>query len=91
MKWLLSYLNTILIYEVDVWESINEARLAQSVERETFNLKAKGSSPLSGEIFVSINNLINLKNVIFILHPVVVSIWTISDMYWIKVLVLILF
>ena len=28
-----------------------EARLAQSVERETFNLKAKGSSPLSGEFF----------------------------------------
>ena len=29
----------------------NKARLAQSVERETFNLKAKGSSPLSGEYF----------------------------------------
>jgi hypothetical protein len=28
------------------------ARLAQSVERETFNLKAKGSSPLSGEFFI---------------------------------------
>jgi hypothetical protein len=28
-----------------------QARLAQSVERETFNLKAKGSSPLSGEFF----------------------------------------
>ena len=27
------------------------ARLAQSVERETFNLKAKGSSPLSGDFF----------------------------------------
>jgi hypothetical protein len=27
------------------------ARLAQSVERETFNLKVKGSTPLSGEIF----------------------------------------
>ena len=29
------------------------ARLAQSVERETFNLKAKGSSPLSGEFFLN--------------------------------------
>ena len=29
-----------------------QARLAQSVERETFNLKAKGSSPLSGEFFL---------------------------------------
>ena len=28
-----------------------QARLAQSVERETFNLKAKGSSPLSGGFF----------------------------------------
>ncbi len=28
------------------------ARLAQLVERETFNLKAKGSSPLSGGFFL---------------------------------------
>ena len=34
-------------------EKYIEARLAQSVERETFNLKAKGSSPLSGEFFES--------------------------------------
>ena len=33
------------------WHSC-KARLAQSVERETFNLKAKGSSPLSGEFFL---------------------------------------
>ena len=32
----------------------NKARLAQSVERETFNLKAKGSSPLSGDIFCKV-------------------------------------
>jgi len=31
-----------------------QARLAQSVERETFNLKAKGSSPLSGGIFFNL-------------------------------------
>jgi hypothetical protein len=30
------------------------ARLAQSVERETFNLKAWGSSPQSGAIFLKI-------------------------------------
>ncbi len=35
-----------------------EARLAQLVERETFNLKAKGSSPLSGGIF-----LVIIKNI----------------------------
>ena len=28
-----------------------EARLAQSVERQTFNLVVKGSSPLSGDFF----------------------------------------
>ena len=27
------------------------ARLAQSVEHQTFNLRAKGSSPLSGDLF----------------------------------------
>ena len=29
------------------------ARLAQSVEHQTFNLRVKGSSPLSGELFLS--------------------------------------
>jgi hypothetical protein len=33
---------------------LSQARLAQSVERETFNLKAKGSSPLSGEFFFAV-------------------------------------
>ena len=28
---------------------MSEARLAQSVEHQTFNLRAKGSSPLSGD------------------------------------------
>ena len=36
-------------------EELMEARLAQSVERETFNLKAKGSSPLSGDLFLLIH------------------------------------
>ena len=48
-----------------------QARLAQSVERETFNLKAKGSSPLSGELFfslkISIENLNRASPVCIIL------------------------
>ena len=38
------------------------ARLAQSVERETFNLKAKGSSPLSGEYFLGIFIFFKVSN-----------------------------
>ena len=45
----------------------NKARLAQSVERETFNLKAKGSSPLSGGFFFEITsfNKFNTTSLVF--------------------------
>ena len=36
---------------LDLFPKVIQARLAQSVERGTFNPKVKGSSPLSGEIF----------------------------------------
>jgi hypothetical protein len=44
-------LSMLLLQEAE--KKLSQARLAQSVERETFNLKAKGSSPLSGEFFFS--------------------------------------
>ena len=49
---------------VNILEALDiSARLAQSVERETFNLKAKGSSPLSGEFFLFLFN-INTNNLL---------------------------
>ena len=37
---------------VGVTDRVDRARLAQSVERGTFNPKVKGSSPLSGDTVV---------------------------------------
>ena len=51
------------------------ARLAQSVERETFNLKAKGSSPLSGELFFfyffSSFNMVKLYDVLYSINFII--------------------
>ena len=44
-----SYLKVIFIHMQDF--DFKHARLAQSVERGTFNPKVKGSSPLSGGFF----------------------------------------
>ena len=41
--------------------AVQHARLAQSVERGTFNPEVKGSSPLSGENYLWVGS-IHLKN-----------------------------
>ena len=41
------------------------ARIAQSVERETFNLKAEGSTPSSGAIFFHFYRIDNRIKLLF--------------------------
>ena len=54
----MSYRNTV---QVEIWkQQLSTARLAQSVEHETLNLRVVGSSPTLGEIFF-FNKLIFLR------------------------------
>ena len=52
-------------------EIVMQARLAQSVERETLNLNVVGSSPTLGGIFFlssSIDISLSTDNILFLLH-----------------------
>ncbi len=74
---MLETINQIYIYVIEKIKVIQyyhlchsiliRARLAQLVERETFNLKAKGSSPLSGDFFLHIYLHLVLKDTVIVL------------------------
>ncbi len=57
-------LKNLLILSSFYFGQCSTARIAQSVERETFNLKAEGSTPSSGAIFFLFAHSINVSFVI---------------------------
>ena len=58
----------IIKQKISKWRRLRMARLAQSVERGTFNPKVKGSSPLSGVRAFVANTLMFLFIISFQYH-----------------------